>query len=143
MKRKDRCKILLGLSDSLIRTLAKKVCEKHVVQEIEAPSHSLVMIKKRESSKNSVFYLSEILVSECRVMINDVMGLGILAGMDLKKAKYLAIIDAAFNANLKITEKIEKTLENEKLKQDKEERIKSKMVLDTRVSFNTMNEMED
>ncbi len=143
MKRKDRCKILLGLSDSLIRTLAKKVCEKHVVQEIEAPSHSLVMIKKRESSKNSVFYLSEILVSECRVMINDVMGLGILAGMNLKKAKYLAIIDAAFNANLKITEKIEKTLENEKLKQDKEERIKSKMVLDTRVSFNTMNEMED
>ena len=143
MKRKDRCKILLGLSDSLIRTLAKKVCEKHVVQEIEAPSHSLVMIKKRESSKNSVFYLSEILVSECRVMINDVMGLGILAGMNLKKAKYLAIIDAAFNANLKITEKIEKTLENEKLQQDKEERIKSKMVLDTRVSFNTMNEMED
>lgn len=143
MKRKERTKILLGMSDSLLRTLAKKICEEHTVEEIESPSHSLVMIQKRESARNSVFYLSELLVSECRVMVNGVMGLGIVSGMNLKKSKHLAIIDAAYNANLSIVEKIEKTLENEKIKQDKNEKIKTKMILDTRVSFETMNEMED
>ncbi|MEG0177247.1 phosphonate C-P lyase system protein PhnG [Anaerorhabdus sp.] len=140
MNRKERTEVLINMNIGLLRSLAKKINEQHDVKEIESPSHSLVMIKKREGAKNSLFYLSEVVVSECRVMIDNHIGFGILQGFDLKKAKLLAIVDAAFNANSSLCYKLEKTIEVEKQKQELKQRQEMKAILKTKVSFDTMQE---
>lgn len=138
MNRKERTEVLIQMNTNLLRSLAKKIMEQHEVKEIESPSHSLVMIKKREGSRNSLFYLSEVVVSECRVMIDGIIGFGILQGFDLKKSKYLAIIDAAFNANSGLIYKLEKTILVEKEKLEIKKKNEMHAILKTKVSFDTM-----
>lgn len=139
MRRKERTKILVHCNQSFLKEWASKISKHEKIETIEKPSHSLTMVKMRESAQNSLFYLCEVLVSEARVECQGKIGIGIIQGTDLASAQYLAIIDAAYQANLEITKELDKALQKEKMIQDYKRQKKASQILKTKVDFETMN----
>src|SRR5699024_1231073 len=71
------------------------------------------MLKMRESAQNSLFYLGEVLVTECKVMLENDIGVGVVIGTEMELAKYLAIIDEAFEAEVMEVQSILETVKKE------------------------------
>lgn len=100
MKRRRRTEILIQENGHLAQKLAETIIDVYECKEILAPQYGLTMIKMRESAKNSLFYIGEVLITEAKVEINNCIGIGIVVGMEDELAKHLAIIDAAYKAEL-------------------------------------------
>ncbi|MGL4346364.1 MAG: phosphonate C-P lyase system protein PhnG [Cellulosilyticaceae bacterium] len=103
MKRRERTQILIESSPRLAQELASEILGKYQLKVLEEPSHGLTMVKVRESAKKQVFYLGEVLVTEAKVMLEGALGLGIVQGNHSELAYHLAIIDAAYEAQVKET----------------------------------------
>ncbi|MFD2654847.1 phosphonate C-P lyase system protein PhnG [Gracilibacillus thailandensis] len=138
MKRKQRTEILIQDGGVLAKELAEMVTQSYKFREIEEPHYGLTMIKMRETAKKSLFYLGEALVTEAKVEVHQSIGIGIVIGMEEELAKHLAIIDAAYRAELPETTEWEEKLEvaAEKIYQQK---VKQQAeILKTKVNFETM-----
>jgi len=107
---------------------------------LEEPNSGLVMVKMRESAMKHLFYLGEVFVTECKVMINDVTGLGIIKGSHPKKSYYLAVIDAAYNADLEETKILDEMILEigECIKENRKK--ETAQLLKTKVDFVTLDE---
>ena len=139
MVRKKRTKILIEGRRELSLKLAREILAAYDVKIIEGISKSLVMVKVRESTKGSLFYLGEVLITECKVMIKDALGIGMIKGHEPLQAYNLAVIDAAYNANLPETKEwTEHLLLAEKEIEADKQRLKGR-VLKTKVNFATMD----
>ncbi|QRG69069.1 phosphonate C-P lyase system protein PhnG [Brevibacillus choshinensis] len=140
MKRKRRTEILINGSRELAAQLAEEIIERYDVKTIEVPNQGLVMVKVRETAQKSLFYLGEVLVTECKVQINGSIGLGILHSHDRERAYQLAVIDAAYEAGLKETADWTERLIHEEAECHKRRLADQSGVLKTKVSFETMDE---
>jgi len=139
MIRNKRTEILIKGSAEISVKLAQEVQTSYDVKTIEEPNKSLVMVKVRESAKRSLFYLGEVLITECKVLINGSLGIGMVKGHEPALAYNLAIIDAAYNANLPQIKDWTKILLVEEARINEEcEALKNK-ILKTKVNFDTMN----
>ena len=69
MIRKQRTQILIKGSAEVSVNLAQEILTVYEVKTLEEPNNSLVMVKVRESAQRSLFYLGEVLITECKVMI--------------------------------------------------------------------------
>lgn len=103
MKRKQRTEILIEGSRELAASMAQDIAGRYEVKLVEQPSQGLVMVKVRESAQRSLFYLGEVLVSECKAQVEGSMGIGVVKGYDHELAYQLALIDAAYQAGLQET----------------------------------------
>jgi len=101
--RKRRTRILVLGDPSLRKSLADEVRAAETVEEVSAPRAGLVLVTVRESARRSLFHLGEVLVSEAKVTVAGVPGLGLVRGSDLDAAADLAVADAAWNAGLACT----------------------------------------
>jgi alpha-D-ribose 1-methylphosphonate 5-triphosphate synthase subunit PhnG len=139
VERRRRTEILIRGNRQISIDLAKEITAKYDVKIIEDPNYGSVMIKARETAKNSLFYFGEMFVTECKVEINGAIGLGILKGNQPEFAYDLAVIDASFNASLPETEQwISILLEEEKgIEQQTEDEFQQ--ILKTKVNFETMD----
>lgn len=139
MNRKQRTYILAECTSNLPQILCEQIESNYSINILEEANNGLVMLKMRENSKRSLFYLGEVLVTECKVEINGVIGMGIIAGMQEQKAYQLAVIDAAYNAGLTETAAWESILLSElaQLEQCKEQ--ETARILQTKVNFETMD----
>lgn len=72
----------------------KKNCDIKILKE---PQKTLVMVKVRESVQQSLFYLGEVLASECMVTVNGTKGASVMAGDDFNKCLHAAVIDGFLN----------------------------------------------
>ena len=139
MIRKKRTEILIKGSPEVSVKLAQEILTVYDVKTIEEPNNSLVMVKVRESAKRSLFYLGEVLITECKVMINGILGIGMIKGHEPVLAYNLAIIDAAYNAYLPEIKEWTNLLLLEEVNINEEcEALKNK-VLKTKVNFDTMD----
>lgn len=139
MNRRKRTEILIKGEFELSRKLVKEIEDKYEVKEIESPNNGLVMIKMRETAKNSLFYLGEILVSEAKVFVNGSLGMGIVVGNRPELAYNLAVIDGAYKAGVDEASAWEKVLLEEEGNILKIERRETAKVLKTKVDFTTMD----
>lgn len=139
MIRKKRTEVLIKGSAEVSKKLAQDILKTYQVKTIEEPNNSLVMVKVRESAQQSLFYLGEVFITECKVMIDGYLGIGMAKGHELELVYNLAIIDAAYNARLPETQEWSEVLllEEDRIKAECEG-IKNR-VLKTRVSFETMD----
>ncbi len=96
------------------------------------------MVQLRESAKRTRFHLGEVTVTEAKVRIGGTLGLGILAGDDSEAALDLAVIDAAYNAQIAETSGWDAQLAaaDEAIARSQAEH--DAVLLTTRVSFETM-----
>lgn len=142
MNRKERTKILChGVLEDVVR-IAERIKEKHTFNIIEPPNKGLVMIEMRDSAQLDKFYLGEVLVTECKVMINDVIGLGIVRGENNERAQAMAIIDATYNAQLEMTTMTDIGLKALKKDIDAATYKEKARILKTKVNFETLYEEE-
>lgn len=139
MKRKARTEILIQGSATIARDFAKEIEMRYTVTVIQQPENGLVLLKARETAKKSLFYLGEILVTECKVQIHDSIGIGIVKGHQEELAYCLAVIDAAYQAELLETRVWSHILEKEKENIQKNRQELQQSILRTKVSFETMD----
>lgn len=140
MKRKRRTEILVNGASELAARLAEEIIQRYDVKTIEEPNQGLVMIKVRETAQKSLFYIGEVLVTECKVQIDGAIGLGILHSHDRQLAYHLAVIDAAYEAGLKETAEWTERLLHEETAIFRQRLAAQSGVLKTKVSFETMDE---
>ncbi|KON87866.1 phosphonate C-P lyase [Sporosarcina globispora] len=139
MKRKKRTEILIEGSHELAKSLANEIEQKYSVSSLQEPEHGLVMLKVRETSKKSLFYLGEVLVTECKAKVEGKIGIGIVKGDFPELAYHLAVVDAAFLGNLPETKSWAGILESEKQYLEEKRKAKNEAILKTKVSFETMD----
>lgn len=140
MKRKLRTEILVESRTEFLEKLVNLIEEKNTICILEEPNSGMVMVKMRESAQKYQFYMGEVFVTECKVMMNDVIGLGIIRGAHRKKAYYLAVIDAAYNANIPELEIIDGMIAVEKVRLDHGMALGKDQILKTKVDFETLDE---
>ena len=138
MKRRQRTEILIQGDSQLAQQFAESIMDTYECREILAPQYGLTMIKMRETAKNSLFYIGEVLITEAKVEINNRIGIGIVVGMEDELAKHLAIIDAAYKADLPETITWEAQLIEAEKQITKELAKKQAELFETKVSFETM-----
>ncbi|WP_142828531.1 phosphonate C-P lyase system protein PhnG [Planococcus soli] len=138
MKRRKRTEILIQGDGSLAKALAASITQKYECREVSVPEQGMIMVKMRESAKNSLFYMGEVLITEAKVEISGKIGTGLLVGMDEQRATHLAIIDAAYKAQL--PEAVD--WEHQLLEEEKKIRMakvqQQAELFETKVSFETM-----
>ena len=123
----------------LPKELASEIEHSYDIQMLSEPQHALTMIKMRETAKNSLFYLGEVLVTETKVQINNALGIGIVVGTDEELSYELAVIDAAYQANLMETAHWESLFEEEEKRILENKEIKERAILKTKVNFEMMD----
>ncbi|WP_042161371.1 phosphonate C-P lyase system protein PhnG [Paenibacillus gorillae] len=139
MKRKQRTEILTAGAPDLAAALAGDIIGRYQVDLIEEPNHGLVMVKVRETAQQSLFYLGEVLVTECKVRTNGAIGIGIVKGDQPELAYNLAVIDAAYTAELDETAAWTAALLAEHERIQTVRNSEHMQVLKTRVDFETMD----
>lgn len=139
MKRKRRMRILIDGSREVSKKLALQIEQNYAVEIMMKPQEALTMIKMRETAKNSLFYLGEVLVTECKVHINNCVGIGIVVGLEEELAYQLAVIDAAFEANLPETKSWLSLLIEEELRIEAQRKMEQAAINKTKVNFETMD----
>ncbi|WP_312098995.1 phosphonate C-P lyase system protein PhnG [Niallia sp.] len=139
MKRRRRTEILINGSQNLAEKLAKHIHDLYEVRVIQAAENGLVMMKVRETSKKTLFYPGEVLVTECKVQVNESIGIGIVTGDQPELAHYLAVIDAAFQAGLPETNTWVELLEQEEQNLLIKRAAENQSILKTKVNFETMD----
>ena len=139
MIRKKRTEILIKGLAEVSAKLAREILMVYDVKTIEESNNSLVMVKVRESAHRSLFYLGEVLITECKVMIKGILGIGMIKGHEPELAYNLAIIDAAYNASLPETKEWTNILLLEEVQIYEGREALQEKVLKTKVNFNTMD----
>lgn len=138
MKRRRRTEILVQGNADLAEKLASQIKQAYTYKVIVKPHYGLTMVKMRESAKKSLFYIGEVLVTEAKVEINEQIGIGIVQGMEDALAMNLAIIDAAYNANLPETQKWTNLLVIAEAEINRKKVKRQAELLETKVNFETM-----
>lgn len=139
MKRKRRTEILIKGNKNLANMLREEIESNYKITVINEPNYGLVMIKSRETSKNTLFYLGETLVTEATVYVNGKIGIGIVQGDEPELAYNLAVIDGAYNIKAKETENWKELLIEEEKEIEKLEKLRNDKILETKVKFETMD----
>ncbi len=139
MNRKKRTEILIRGSAGIASQLAQEILDLYAVSIVEESHDGMVMVKMRESAQRSLFYLGEVLITECKVMINGDLGIGMVKGHEPELARNLAVIDAAYNGNLPETKLWKDILLAEDSRINQENGKFADSILKTKVNFETMN----
>lgn len=139
MNRRKRTTILIDGSRSLARELVSEIERNYDIHVLAAPQQALTMVKLRETAKRSLFYLGEVLVTETKVQINNTFGIGIVVGDEEEFSYQLAVIDAAYEANLVETENWTVLFEEEEKQIHKNRALKEASILKTKVNFEMMD----
>ncbi len=140
MTRYQRTQVLIDTDAELAHSLAKEVQDSCSVVVVQEPEDSLVMVQVREGAKGSRFYLGEVLVTEAKVQLAGVLGLGLVRGHEPQRALDLAIIDAAYAAEIAVVKQWEGRLLEAEQKRLEDRRQRAQEILQTRVSFESMQE---
>ena len=105
MTKREISVILAGASQKEVIEIAGPMKENCEIQIMKPPQKTLVMVKARETVKRSLFYLGEVLATECMVLVDGVKGAAVLAGDDFDKVTAAAVIDGFLNLPDKKAEK--------------------------------------
>lgn len=140
MNRRERTEYLIEYGKEESLKMAKQIKESYNIEMISPPKEVLVMTKVRESAQNQLFYLGEVLATETKVRMDGKIGLGLVKGADTEWSKALALIDAAYEAQIPETKEwTEIFTKLKERKQEREQQEKQKLA-PTKVSFETMNQ---
>jgi len=140
MTRKRRTRVLVLGDRSLRRDLADAVRGQGTVEVVSAPRVGLVLATVRESARRSLFHLGEVLVTEAKVRVAGTPGLGLIQGRDPEAALDLAVIDAALNAQLPLTQPWEARLVAAEAALEAALDAEQARLADTRVAFETLDQ---
>lgn len=106
---------------------------------ISEPDEGLVMVKTREHARNTLFYMGEVLVTASKIRHGSTVGLGIAKGTDTELSEAMAFIDLSFKLE-KFTAELNEILKSLKDIEAKSTAERTEKILQTKVSFDMMND---
>jgi phosphonate C-P lyase system protein PhnG len=139
MNRKKRTEILIQGSADVAPQLAREILATYDLEIVEQSHSGLVMVQIRESAKRGLFYLGEVLITECKVMVNGNLGIGMVIGHEPELALHLAVIDAAYNGQLTEVTGWHDTLLAEEELIKRQHAAFNQQILRTKVNFDAMD----
>lgn len=139
MTKHELSAILAKASRTELGEIAAQIKAGSEIEILKEPKKTLVMVKARESVKNSLFYLGEVLATECMVTVDSMKGISVIAGDDFEKAVSAAIIDGCLNGSKKKEAVIEKIQELGRQQKKKREQL-NRQIRKSKVNFNVMGE---
>lgn len=149
MTKRELSAILARASKEELGEIAGQIKKECEISVIKQPQKTLVMVKARESIFKSLFYLGEVLATECMVMVDKVKGASVIAGDEFDKAVSAAIIDGFLNGTPKEGQNDGKKesadqvlMQIEKLgkAQEKQRESRNRQLRKSKVNFNVMGE---
>lgn len=146
MTRRRRTEIIAKADLAMVCGLADQVRAAREVRMIQAPERAMVMVRFRESGRNSLFYLGELFVTEAKASIGPHLGLGIVQDDDERTAEArsaaAAVIDAAYEAGLPETDAWTEVLAREEARLNSVKVAELARVSRSKVRFETMDNPE-
>lgn len=139
MKRAERTKLLIDVGRDEALQLANEIEARYSITDVQPAREGLVMVKMRESSQQSLFFIGEVLVTEAKVRIDDHFGLGLVKEYEPQLARALAIIDAAYNAQLDETHTWVELFSKLQSRLIEQQHDVKRSIERTKVQFNTMS----
>lgn len=97
MNRREWSAILAAASTDDVKRIAQTIQDHYEIKILKEPQKTLVMVKVRESVQKSLFYLGEVLATECMVVVDGIKGASVMAGDDFEKCMAAAVIDGFLN----------------------------------------------
>ncbi|MFZ4453055.1 phosphonate C-P lyase system protein PhnG [Salibacterium aidingense] len=143
MKKSRLSRILVHASLDFIEDFSNQIEENYQISLETKPQKSLVLMKTKDSVSGLNFYNGEILVTECKVTIHHFHGFGIVMGEQPDRSFYMAVIDAAFNAELPEISFWKDRLIQEEARIEKEKLSETKHAEASRVQFDTMEGFDE
>lgn len=140
MNRRERSAILAAASREEVDAVAQGIKDICKIQILKQPQKTLVMVKVRESVRRSLFYLGEVLATECMVTVDGTRGASVMAGDDFEKCVSAAIIDGFLNGEGKNTEGVLEQIRQLDMKQQKLREKSNRQLRKSKVNFNVMGE---
>ena len=139
MTKRELSAILAKASAEEVAVLAEPIKAKAQIQVLKEPQKTLVMVKVREAIKNSLFYLGEVLATECMVTVNGVKGMSVIAGDQFDKAINIAVIDGYLNGNASSADILEQ-IAALGISQQQARQHMNRQIRKSKVNFNVMGE---
>lgn len=140
MNRRERSAVLAAALPEEVEEIAGGIKERCEIRVLKQPQKTLVMVKVRESVKKSLFYLGEVLATECMVTVNGTKGVGVLSGDHFEKCLSAAVIDGFLNDETNDREPVMKQIEQLGEKQKKARETLNRQIRKSKVNFNVMGE---
>lgn len=140
MKRRQYTRILIEGDEGLLDKLTQEIEENYEIRIVRKPEMGLVLHKVKDAVSGQPFFAGEILVTSCSVKLGSAAGFGICLGENPDKAYGLAVVDAAFNAQLVETKAWPLQLLEEERKIKAHHRQEHEQIMRTRVHFETQGE---
>lgn len=140
MNRRELSAILAQASQEEVKAAAKEIRDTCEIQILKQPQKTLVMVKVRESVKRSLFYLGEILATECMVTVNGKKGASVMAGDQFEKCISAAVIDGFLNDGTQDHSRVLEKIRELGKKQEKEREKLNRQIRKSKVNFNVMGE---
>jgi len=98
MDKKTISAVLAQSPREAVIALAAEISGVRSVVLVKPAEKTLVMLKVREPVKRSLFYLGEVIATECLVEVDGKRGASVLMGDDAEKARAMAVLDATHTA---------------------------------------------
>lgn len=140
MNRRELSAILVQASEQEVEAAAQEIKDACEIQILKQPQKTLVMVKVRESVKKSLFYLGEILATECMVTVNGKKGVSVMAGDQFEKCISAAVIDGFLNDETQEHSRILEKIRELGKKQEQEREKLNRQIRKSKVNFNVMGE---
>lgn len=140
MTKKEISAILSRANGDEVGNIASLLSDQYHIEILKEPQKTLVMVKVRESIGRSLFYLGEILATECMVKVDGKKGCSVMAGDDFEKVLSAAIIDAALNAQVTESGEIMQEIEKLQILQEAVRAKRNREIRKSKVNFNVMGE---
>lgn len=138
MKKRRLSYILAHTNIENLKKEVEKLENLYRVSTVKEPEMGLAMVKVKDGVYKENFYIGELLITECSVHLNGILGMGIVQGDNSERAYLMGVIDAAFNSKKVDKGELLKVIENwEKTIKDIYREEKS-IVEGSKVKFNTM-----
>lgn len=138
MKKRRLSYILAHTNIENLKKEVEKLESLYRVSTVKESEMGLTMVKVKDGVYKEKFYIGELLITECSVHLDGILGMGIVQGDDPERAYLMGVIDAAFNSEkvdkgelLKVIENWEKTIKDIYIEE-------KSMVEGSKVKFNTM-----
>jgi alpha-D-ribose 1-methylphosphonate 5-triphosphate synthase subunit PhnG len=125
-----------------LRSLADKAAAGMEVILLREPEKTMVLLQVREPTRQSRFYLGELLASHCIVEIGGARGAAVLMGDDLDKARAAATLDAVHSGGFPGFALVEPELLGLEAKRRLEEERRAAAARKTQVAFQVLEDRE-
>lgn len=139
MSRKRLSRILVKSPTETLKNLAEPIMKDTPVKILRKPAKTMVMVRMKETIAKADYYLGELLACEAMVEVSGVRGFALMAGDDMDKVLYGAVIDAALKLDTPYSQEVMKVLleQEERIKQQEQEEIRMHQA--TQVKFETLD----